>query len=340
MMKPGLGVVVGKQPGQGRTLASVAEIVRVPPVTAAVRPRWSVMIPVHNCADYLARALPEALAQLGDRDDAEIIVVDDASTDDPSSVVERLGEGKVQFRPNPEHLGAIGTFNRCLQLTRGHLVHLLHGDDAVLPAFYTKMELALEHPATVAAVCRVRDVDAHDSPLQVTRSYRQGTGPWPDALEAFAVSNRVRAPGIVVRRAAYERIGGYRTDLPHAADWDMWTRLAASGPIVFVDEVLALYRRHSASDTSLRVRTGENIRERVAAIGVIAGYLPPTRRTRISRKALAYAVVDATLTAVSLAKAGDRSAAGRQAREAARCVLLLPRGVRADPGKDAIRPSV
>ena len=37
-----------------------------------------------------------------------------------------------------------------------------------------------------------------------------------------------RPAGIVVRRRAYERLGGFRTDLPHAADWEMWTRLAAN----------------------------------------------------------------------------------------------------------------
>ena len=135
--------------------------------------------------------------------------------------------------------------------------------------------------------------------LYVTRSYRKGTGVWTNALDAFAVSNRVRTPGIVVRRAAYEQVGGYRTDLPHAADWEMWTRLAAHGPIVFVDEVLACYRRHASSDTSARVRTGANIRERVTAIGVIGGHVAPNRRARTTRRALAYAVVFATRTALS-----------------------------------------
>ena len=141
------------------------EIARVPAVTAADRPRWSVVIPVHNCADYLAQALPEVVAQLGDRDDAEIIVVDDNSTDDPAAVIERLGRGRVQYRPNPGHLGAIGTFNRCLELATGDVVHLLHGDDAVLPGFYTAMEQALADPTPVAAVCRVRDIDVHNLSL-------------------------------------------------------------------------------------------------------------------------------------------------------------------------------
>ena len=238
------------------------------------------VIPVHNCADYLAEALPEVLAQLGHRDDAEILVVDDASTDDPAQVVETLGRGRVRYRPNPGHLGAIATFNRCVELARGELVHLLHGDDLVRPGFYPAMELALADPTMVAAVCRVQDVDAHGSSTYITRSYRNGTGLWTNALDALAVSNRVRTPGIVVRRAAYEQVGGYRTDLPHAADWEMWTRLAAYGPVVFVDEVLAGYRRHEASDTSTRVRSGANIRERVTAIGVVAGHVRPDTTSR------------------------------------------------------------
>ena len=299
----------------------------VPPVGGGQRPQWSVVIPVHNCADYLAEALPEVLAQLADRDDVEIIVVDDASRDDPGRVVESLGGGRVQYRPNPGHLGAVATFNRCLALATGELVHLLHGDDLVRPGFYAAMAAAFADPATVAAVCRAQDVAANGSPLHVTRSYRRGTGVWTDALGAFAVSNRVRAPGIVVRRAAYEAVGGYRTDLPHAADWEMWTRLAAHGRIVFVDQVLVCYRRHAASDTSARVRTGANIRERVTAIGIVAGHVPPERRVRTTRRALAYAVVFGFRSALRSLRAGDGSAARAQLREALRCVWLLPRGV-------------
>ena len=55
-------------------------VARIPAPTEPNRPRWSVVIPVHNCSDYLAHTLPEVVAQLGDRDDAEIIVVDDGST--------------------------------------------------------------------------------------------------------------------------------------------------------------------------------------------------------------------------------------------------------------------
>jgi hypothetical protein len=128
-------------------------------------------------------------------------------------------------------------------------------------------------------------------------------------------------------RTAYGRVGGYRADLPHAADWDMWTRLAANGPIVFVDEVLAVYRRHNTSDSWPRIRTGANVRERVTAISVVSAYVAPNRRALTTRKALAYSVVFAARTALSLVKAGEWSAAGRQAYEAVRCGWLMPGGV-------------
>jgi hypothetical protein len=91
--------------------------------------------------------------------------------------------------------------------------------------------------------------------------------------------------------------------------------------------VLAVYRRHNSSDSWPRIRTGANVRERITAIGVVSAYVAPNRRTLTMRKALAYSVVFAARTAVSLVKAGDWSAAGRQAYEAVRCAWLMPGGV-------------
>lgn len=285
------------------------------------------MVPVHNCAAYLTVALSEVVAQLGRRDDAEIVVVDDDSTDDPAAIVQRIGQGRVRFVSNPHNLGPIRTFNRCVELASGELVHLLHGDDAVLPGFYDAMEQALADPEVVAAVCRTRFIDADGRPGATSRSYRRGTGVWTDALEALAVSNRIRPPGIVVRRSVYERIGTFREDLPHAADWEMWTRLAATGPIVFIDEVLSCYRRHEDSDTADRVRTGVNIRERITALGMISQYLSPRRRLRTIRRGRIFAAVFATRTAASVARDGDVRGAVRQLYEAMRCLAMVPSGL-------------
>lgn len=294
----------------------------------SVKLQWSVVIPAHNCAHFLTETLREVVAQLGDRKDAEIVVVDDASSDEPDAVVRRLGNGRVRYVRNATQLGAIGTFNRCVSLARGEIVHILHGDDVVLPGFYRAMEQAMDGSPALAAVCRTLDIDGEGLPLYETRRYRRGTGIWNDAFEAFAVSNRVRAPSIVVRRAAYEKYGLFRTDLPHAADWEMWTRMAGAGPVLFVDETLAGYRRHAASDTARVMATGSNIRERVTALGLISERFPVTRRSALVRKGLLYSVAYAGRTSVKSVQRGQWRIAAVQAREAARCLMMVPGGLR------------
>lgn len=289
--------------------------------------RWSVVVPAYNCAQFLTDTLGEAVAQLGDRNDAEIIVVDDASTDDPEAVVRAVGMGCVRYERNQHNLGAIGTFNRCIELAQGELVHMLHGDDIVLPGFYAAMEAAMDGSPALSAMCRTIDIDASGATLHESRRYREGTGIWAGAFDAFAVSNRVRTPGIVVRRSAYEQCGTFRTDLPHAADWEMWTRLAAAGPVVFVDDVLAGYRKHAESDSSHRMRSGINIRERVTAIGTIGQHVPPARRAGTARKALLYSVIHAGRSSWQQARHRRWRVAAVQAREGVRCLRRLPRPV-------------
>lgn len=109
------------------------------------RPLWSVMIPTYNCAEYLRETLKTVLAQDLGVEMMQIEVIDDHSTnDDPEAVVEELGKGRVQFYRQPQNVGYIKNFETCLQRSRGQLIHLLHGDDCVLPGFYHKMQALFE----------------------------------------------------------------------------------------------------------------------------------------------------------------------------------------------------
>jgi glycosyltransferase involved in cell wall biosynthesis len=293
-----------------------------PPIPPAVgtRPTWSVVIPVHDCAGLLPRALGPVLEQLGTR--AQVVVVDDASSDDPRAVAAQLGGTAVHYERNARNLGAAGTFNRGIALAGGELVHLLHGDDEVLPGFYSAMEAPFRDPSCAAVVCRTRYIDADGRPLRVTRSERRGDGWWDDALGTLAVSNRIRPSSIVVRRSVYEQLGGFRVDLAHAADWEMWTRIAAHGRIWYVDRVLGCYRVHASSDTAQLVRVGANIRDRVVAIHEVNLHVPPSRRTGSTRRALGYAALFAWRTASREARARRLGTSWAQAREGARCAVL------------------
>lgn len=266
------------------------------------------------------------MGQLGQRPDAEIIVVDDGSSDDPGAVVERVGGGRVTFVRNESALGAIPNFNRCLSLARGELIHLLHGDDVVLPGFYTEMDTAFRVPGVAAAFCRTQHVDGDGNPLAVTRRYVAGGGVWPEALETMASANRVAAPSIVVAAETYAAVGVFDHTLPHAADWDMWARAAAHGPVYFIDRVLAQYRVHGANDTSKRLRTGANMAERYTALEHVLGYVAEESRPALRRRGAALGAIYALRMARRRLVAGDVRTAGVQASWVARSLWLSLRG--------------
>lgn len=279
------------------------------------------MIPAWNAEGFLAKTIESVLAS-DLPPGSQIEVVDDGSTDGTRAVAEQFaGHGANHqvdyFRHETNGGSAPANFNRALVRSRGEIVHLLHADDEVVAGFYTAMDDALAVPGVVAAVARSQYIDEAGNVLRATRSETE-SGVWADVVDVLAVSNRIRPPAIAVSRTAYERVGGFREDLTHAADWDMWMRLASDGVIWFEDRVLARYRVHDAQDTAAKVRSGENVRERVAALRLVNSQLSEPR----VRRGMLYTAAFAGRTAFDLARKRDWEAARAQMREAARCTLL------------------
>src|SRR5262249_29871891 len=117
------------------------------------RPFWSVMIPTYNCAGDLRHTLASVLCQAPGPEEMQIEVVDDASTMDyPEDVVRELGNGRVTFFRHAKSQRATRTFNTCVQRSRGHWVHILHGDDEVVPGFYAAYRQLIEATPGVVMV--------------------------------------------------------------------------------------------------------------------------------------------------------------------------------------------
>ncbi|RMG32518.1 MAG: glycosyltransferase [Methanobacteriota archaeon] len=287
-----------------------------------VRPLWSVMIPTYNCADYLRIALESVLEQDLGPDVMQIEVVDDCSRqDDPEAIVKEIGQGRVNFFRQVHNVGAIANFNTCIQRSIGYIVHILHGDDLVKPGFYQKLgPPLLENEHIGAAFCRQIYIDENGRETVVTRCEQPYTGIFERALDTLAVSNRIQPPSMVVKRSVYETLGGFDPRLFHAADWEMWVRIATSLAIWYEVEPLAYYRIHSASDTSKLVRTGANIQNRREAINVFSRYLPPDRKPYLMRKALGYSAIYGFKMTIKALKMQDFAAGYSQLRETLLCL--------------------
>jgi hypothetical protein len=92
---------------------------------------------------------------------------------------------------------------------------------------------------------------------------------------------RIQCAAALVRRSVYEQLGGYRSDLFYALDWEMWVRIAAHYDVWYEPRVLAYYRRHDSSETA-RLRKHSSIScDVLHAISVFAEHLPAERRERL-----------------------------------------------------------
>jgi GT2 family glycosyltransferase len=285
----------------------------------ASRPLWSVMIPAHNCAHYLRETLAGVLAQDAGRERMQIEVVDDWSNDDPESVVDELGGGRVEYHRQSQNVGHVRNFNTCIERARGRLVHILHGDDAVRNGFYRVMEEPFEtHPEIGAAFCRYISMDAEGNWETVGRLEPDGRGILDGWLERIALGQRLQTPCMVVRRSVYEQLGGFDARLTHSEDWEMWTRIAAAFPVAYEPEPLALYRVHGGSSSGRSRSVGENVADLRRAIDINRTRLPPELADGITSRALEITAVTAIRRAGLMLRAGDGAAARAQVKEALR----------------------
>jgi glycosyltransferase involved in cell wall biosynthesis len=280
------------------------------------------MIPVYNDATYLRQTLESVLVQDPGAAEMQIEVVDDCSTAvDVGALVRSICGDRVAFHSQPRNLGLIDNFNACIERATGEWVHILHSDDFVRPGFYAHARAAMAaHPEIGAFLCRIVSVDANgdrrwNAELESERPGLLGRR----FVERQLVGQRIQFVGMLVRRAVYQALGGFRPDLPLCMDWDMWNRVALSQQLFYDPEPLACFRVHDASAWARSLRDGRGVAEKRRLIGITATYLPPAEADRLCRLALRRSAVQAIRDARHLWRGGDAAAARRMLRDALRC---------------------
>ena len=292
---------------------------RVLPVAdGTTRPLWSVMIPTYNCAKYLRETLASVLSQDPGSEHMQIEVVDDCSSkDDPEAVVSELGMGRVVFQRQQANVGHTRNFETCLTRSRGHLIHLLHGDDAVRPGFYAKIEaIFADQPKIGAAFSRNMFIDEHGNWIGVTPLELPHSGILEDLVERQAVGQRIQTPAMVVRREVYETLGAFDRRLSWTEDWEMWARIASRYPVFYETEPLALYRLHSNSNTGRYTLTGENVKDQGRAFSILKNYVPNAAGEKLIKQGRNLCALSALEAATRMAAAGQFTSVIAQARAA------------------------
>jgi glycosyltransferase involved in cell wall biosynthesis len=307
---------------------------RIAPLTDGVaRPRFSVMLPTYRPTDTLAVALASVLTQAPPAAEMQITIVDDGSPDrlveDMVQSVDRTG--RVEIVRHGERLGLAGNWNRAIDLARGTLVHLLHQDDYVLPDFYARLERGLRSaPDAGMAFCRTRLVDGADRFLKNSSRLAWFAGPLRNWLAVIAERQRLQTPAVVVPRATYEQLGGYRADLCQALDWEMWVRIAARWRVWYEPRVLAAYRRHEANESARLLAKGDVWPDVIRTIEINAESLPEQLRKRLTAASARWHAASAIRSAERRLEAGDAAGARATLAHAATLVTMAAGAPRAD----------
>lgn len=209
-----------------------------------------VIVPCYKYAHFLRECVDSVLSQ--SHRDLRVLIIDDASPDDTEAVASQLvaQDCRVQYRRHRVNAGHIATYNEGLEWAAGEYTLLLSADDLLMPgALHRAVHFFSRHPEVGMTYGQaiVMHGQASENAAYDCKETSEG---WVIHSSRFVESlceeagNPIPTPTVVVRTNLQKTLGGYRADLPHAGDLEMWLRFAAFAPIGFVDNFQAYYRKH------------------------------------------------------------------------------------------------
>lgn len=205
----------------------------------------SICIPTYNQASYLEQAIRSAAQQ--SLVPTEIIVSDDCSTDQTTTVLHRLSN-EIPFLKvvrQPENIGIAKNTDACLRLATGEFIVRLDSDDRLLPDYTQKLAQRLsDYPEAGYAHAAIQEINQNGDSLQIRKLFRtSGFQSGNDALRAAVRGYRVAANIIMFRRTALVQVN-FLTDRPnYVEDYHLTTSLTAAGfGNVYLNEILSFYR--------------------------------------------------------------------------------------------------
>lgn len=232
-------------------------------MAATGAPRVTVAVPTFNYGRYLEKAL----ASIFEQDvEVEVFVADAGSTDGTLDIIKRWEPRLLGWRSHRDE-GQSAAINEAIAKGSAPHVCWINSDDWLLPGALRKLLGALDaHPPAPMAYGRTWNLDERTgkrTPVFVR--------PFNERLMAQLCI--VSQPGTLVRRAAWEAVGGLDERLHMAMDYDLWWKLFRQfGRPAFVDEFVAVNREHPATKTGSRRRA--HYREAIAVVRRHYGRVP------------------------------------------------------------------
>lgn len=299
--------------------------------------KFSVCIPNYNYGRFLGRGIRSILEQ--NHRDLEVVVSDNASTDDSVAVARKTGDPRVQVRVNACNVGFAGNLDRTVRMATGDCIVLFPSDDLMRPGMLATYRALHERLGTDAAGALISaTVDEIDPEDAVTGRLGPDRRLWTDAdrrpgLDEVAggpvyqvaadellrrclrsVTNPFNLTTTAYPRLLWERIEGYGGNrLINPDKWYHWRLLGVAGTALFVDRPLGASRWHPNNQTFLQAKSGALkylVDEYVSTFEIEAQLLEKAGLTRAEFEGI-FVEYDIARHGLATLAQGDRSKAAR-----------------------------
>jgi glycosyltransferase involved in cell wall biosynthesis len=218
-------------------------------------PRVTVLMPVHNAADYVSYAIDSILKQRFT--DFELLVVDDGSTDQTPGILEECTDRRLRVIRQPRNLGINASLNAGVEVAAGELVARQDADDWSHPDRLAQQVSFLDrHPGVAVVGTQARLIDSEG---RGRGHLRRGLA-HVSVLWSLLFDNPLIHTSVMYRRSVVQALGGYDLAFPLAADFDLWSRIALESRVQNLPDQLVEFRIHAASSTQApagQVQTAE-----------------------------------------------------------------------------------
>lgn len=234
-----------------------------------------VIVPCYHYGRFLRECVESVLVESVIK--VRVLIIDDASPDNTAEVARGLAreDSRVTFLQHTINKGHIATYNEGIEWVSADYMLLLSADDYLLPgAISRSVNFMDSHPEvgfTFGRVIEIRNEGTIGQKKKVANISDKAGWHILRGLEFIKFSgsrNIVYAPTAVVRTELQKRLGGYRPELPHSGDMEMWLRLAAHSSVGMLETCQAVYRRHGGNMTLIYQREQDfpDLQQRKAAL--------------------------------------------------------------------------
>jgi glycosyltransferase involved in cell wall biosynthesis len=231
--------------------------------TPSAAPLITIAVPSYNQGAFL----DDALRSIFDQGlPIEVFIADGGSKDETLSVIKRWEHRLIGWRSGRDR-GQAAAINEGISKGTAPFVAWLNSDDVYLPGGLKSLMAALQkHPAAPAAYGQVWNTDRHLGKLKRIRTE-------PFRRARLAARCIVSQPGTLMRREAWEAVGGANENLSMSMDYDLWWKLSEKfGDFIYIPTDVAINRDHE--DTKTNTRRRQHYTESMSLVKKYYGRIP------------------------------------------------------------------